>query len=42
MSTLAGFYAGVDTHLDRHVVAVTDSVGTVRATASFKASPSGY
>lgn len=42
MSTLAGFYAGVDTHLDQHTVAVTDSVGTVQATAGFEATPIGY
>lgn len=42
MPTLAGVYAGVDTHLDHHTVAVTDAVGTVQATASFQATPTGY
>ncbi len=42
MSTLPEVFAGVDTHRDRHAVAVVDPIGKVVATDMFDATPTGY
>jgi len=42
MSTLPEVFAGVDTHRDRHAVAVVDPLGKVIGTAMFDATATGY